>query len=110
MNLKTLRQILKILGDDTRLRILAILNKREIAVKEICMSLKISQPAISKHLTRLRLLRIVNDKREGNIIKYSLNDESEQGKVARPIISKFRILDIFNKDAERFKKLSKDKK
>ena len=52
MNLKTLRQILKACADDTRLRILNILKEKELTVKEICATLKISQPMISKHLTR----------------------------------------------------------
>ncbi len=105
------KMVMDIVGEDTRLRILAILSisKREIAVKEICSILKISQPAISKHLTRLRLLRIVKDKRCGNIIRYSLNCDSEQGKVRSLILPEFNMIEVFCKDVKRLKLLIRKK-
>lgn len=88
MNLRKLRQILKVLGDDTRLRIINILNRRELTVKDICNILKISQPAISKHLFRLRLLKVVLDKREGNFVYYRLNTASDEGEIVKFLVTK----------------------
>ena len=72
MYLKNLRQILKVLGDDTRLRIINLLSKGELSVTEICFVLKRNQPIVSKHLERMRMVEIVNDRREGSFIYYSL--------------------------------------
>lgn len=102
MSLKTLRQIFKSCGDDTRLRILNLLKGRELPVTKICSSLNISQPTISKHLARLRLLRIVIDRREGNSVYYRLNTnvDSPQGKIVTFIVSQFQDLQTFKRDKE----------
>jgi ArsR family transcriptional regulator len=71
--LKTVRTILKILADDTRLRIVNILNTKELNVAEMCEILHAKQSIISKHLTKLRFTGIVVDRREGQFIYYSLN-------------------------------------
>ena len=104
MTLKRLRQILKALADDTRLRIVNILMHRELTVNEICSILRINQPTISKHLVRLRLLGIVFDKRVKNYVYYSLNLNADEGKIIRFITSTFKDLNTFEKDEERLKK------
>ncbi len=98
MDLKKLRQILKALGDDNRLRIVNLLKEKELTVSELCVLLKMSQPAVSRHLTRLRLLKIVLDRREANRIFYRLNSDSDQGRIIRFILSEFRDITAFNKD------------
>jgi len=109
MNLKTLRQILKACADDTRLRILSILSDKELTVKDICAALGVSQPNISKHLSRLRLLKVVKDKRTGNKVFYSLNKSIDtfQGQIASFIVSRFYAVAIFKKDKEALRKLKK---
>ena len=109
MNLKTLRQILKGCGDDTRLRILNILHNNEFTVKEICTILAINQPTVSKHLTKLRLLKLVNDRRVGNSVYYSLGQISDipQRKITAFIISRFAGIVAFKKDGEIARKLRK---
>ncbi|MBU1112721.1 MAG: metalloregulator ArsR/SmtB family transcription factor [Candidatus Omnitrophica bacterium] len=101
MELKRLRQILKALGDDTRLRIINLLKTRRLTVKEIHSALKISQPAASKHLITLRLLKIVNDKREGNFIYYSLSKDPEIEKIISFIFEEFKNLPAFVNDREK---------
>lgn len=104
MNLKKLRLVLKTLGEDTRLRIVNILRNRELTVKDICSILNLNQPAVSKHLARMRLLKIVIDRREGNLIYYRLNTESDQGKIIRYLFSEFKEIPELKKDMERSKK------
>ena len=105
MNLKILRQIFKACADDTRLRILSLLDTREFNVGEICFLLKIPQPTVSKHLTNLRLLKIVIDRRQGNLVYYGLNKDisSAQGKTVNFIISQFHNINIFKKDKQTIK-------
>lgn len=108
MDLKTLRQIFKSCGDDTRLRIINIIGDTELTVKDICCLLDINQPTVSKHLTRLRLVKVVVDRREGNLVYYSLNKNKEtpQGKVNSFINKEFASVELFLKDKKR-KKLKK---
>ena len=105
MGLKTLRQIFKACAEDTRLRILSILQGRELAVKEICSVLKANQPAISKHLATLRLMGIVVDKRRRNQVYYSLNQDqdSAQSRVLGFIFSHFHDIEAFKSDKELMK-------
>ncbi len=107
MDLKKLRQTLKALADDSRLRIVNLLLHKEPTVKDICTILAANQPAISKHLVRLRLLGIVKDRRFGNFIYYSLNRDSELGRLAMSFITKFKSLDMFKKDLDKLDKLKR---
>ena len=90
MTLKRLRQTLKALADDTRLRIIVLLNARDMTVKDICAALKVSQPTISKHLLKMRLLGIVTDRREGNCVYYGLNRTADQHKIVRFLLREFK--------------------
>ena len=105
MDLKRLRQILKALADDTRLRIINVVNVRPLTVKDICSVLDAAQPTVSKHLVRLRLLRIVVDKRAGNFVYYGLQRDSGQGKIVRFLLAGFKDIETFRKDRERLKRL-----
>jgi ArsR family transcriptional regulator len=72
MKLSRLRQVLKAISDDTRIRILNLLLIEELNVAELCDILNISQSTISKHLTSLRLNSLVGDKREGQFVYYHI--------------------------------------
>jgi len=65
-------KMLKALGDETRLRILKLLLKRELCVCEIEAALNLPQSKVSRHLTVLRSVGLVEDRREGLWIFYSL--------------------------------------
>ena len=102
LNLKILRNNIKGLSDDTRLRIVNILHKRELTVKGISAVLKIKQPSVSKHLVRLRLLGMVTDRRDGNRVYYSINKNKDscQRKIIEFIVGEFNNLDFFKEDIE----------
>ncbi|MBJ8055481.1 winged helix-turn-helix transcriptional regulator [Bacillus cereus] len=70
-------QLLKLLGDKTRLTIVAILKKRECCVCELLEVFDMSQPSISQHLRKLKDLGLVKEERRGQWIYYSLNQESD---------------------------------
>ena len=101
MILKALKQILKGFSDDTRLRIMNLLSYRELRVNEICKVLEVSQPSVSKHLVRLRLLKIVNDRREGNCIYYSPSNDPIMMRLRDIFISEFKDIEEFKRDRER---------
>lgn len=63
-------QVFRVLGDDTRLQILALLGVREACVCELVEVLALSQPAVSEHLRRLRDVGLVEDERRGVWVFY----------------------------------------
>lgn len=63
---------LKILSDTNRLRIIALLSKRKMCVCELAFALGISQPAISRHLRRMKQVGLVRDEQDGLWTNYSL--------------------------------------
>ena len=71
-DLKKEINIIKALGDETRLRILKLLLKRELCVCELEAALNLTQSKISRHLTVLRSTGLVKDRRDGQWIFYSL--------------------------------------
>ncbi|MEH7111664.1 metalloregulator ArsR/SmtB family transcription factor [Neobacillus niacini] len=78
--------VLKLLGDKTRLTIIAILKQRECCVCEILEVFDMSQPSISQHLRKLKDLEMVKEERRGQWIYYSLNHDSELYKLIEDIL------------------------
>jgi len=69
-------QILKLLGDKTRLSMMKLLQNNECCVCELVEIYKASQPSISQHLRKLKDIELVREKRKGQWIFYSLNKEN----------------------------------
>lgn len=63
----------KILSDETRIRILALLYKQDLCVCELTELLDLSQPKISKHIAKIRSASLVDSKRNEQYIYYSFN-------------------------------------
>lgn len=69
--------ILKLLGDQTRLTMVKLLEDHECCVCEFVDIFNMSQPAISQHLRKLKDLELVKEERKGQWIFYSLNKNNE---------------------------------
>src|SRR6187551_200372 len=70
---RDLVQLFKMLGDDTRVRVLHYLTQRdELNVRTLCKLLGQSQPAVSHHLALLRLAGIIECRRDGKHNFYHL--------------------------------------
>lgn len=69
--------VLKLLGDKTRLTIMALLNIRELCVCELLEVFDMSQPSISQHLRKLKDAGLVKEERKGQWVYYSINKNSE---------------------------------
>lgn len=74
-----LLNIFKALSDETRLRILKLLENGELCVCDIVAALNISQPHVSFHLGILKEAGFIKDRKEGRWIHYSI-DESDMFK------------------------------
>jgi len=66
--------LLKQISDPTRLQVITLLSEREHHVGGLCDQFIMSQPAVSHHLTLLRLGGIVERRRQGKNNIYSLTD------------------------------------
>lgn len=75
MDTKQLVNTLKALADPTRLKIVSLLNHRSCCVCELVPIFGISQPAVSKHMSRLKNADLVVESRKGQWVVYSLNQE-----------------------------------
>jgi len=72
----TLAQVFRVMGDQTRVSILMLLSDGEMNVSAMCKKLKIAQPSVSHHLGILRLGGLVNTRRNGKEVFYSLRSFS----------------------------------
>lgn len=71
--LKDLVEFFKVLSDETRLKILQYLaNQSELHVRALCELLKQSQPAVSHHLALLRMVGLIECRRDGKHNYYHL--------------------------------------
>nr|WP_295970350.1 metalloregulator ArsR/SmtB family transcription factor [uncultured Bacillus sp.] len=69
--------ILKLLGDKTRLTMVKMLETNDYCVCEFVEIFKVSQPAISQHVRKLKDVGLVKELRRGQWIIYSLNKGSD---------------------------------
>src|ERR1700744_6204083 len=94
--------ILRAAGEPSRLRILALLAKGELAVMELCHILDQSQPRVSRHLKLLTEAGLVERFPDGAWVFYRLTGA---GGAARPADSLLALIDpndgVLARDADR---------
>jgi ArsR family transcriptional regulator len=78
--------IFKLLSDETRIRILMLLTRKELCVCQLMGVLGISQPLVSRNLSLLSNAGFLDERRDGKLIFYSIR------KNITPVLAK--ILDI----------------
>ena len=81
--------IFKALAEETRLRILKLLELGELCVCDIVAGLDTSQPKISFHLATLKDAGFIKDRKEGKWTHYSIDDSD--------ITRRFLLLTVFEK-------------
>ena len=81
-------EVLQVLSDSTRLRMLRLLEQQELSVAELQEILEMGQSRISSHLGLLRRNNLVFDRKDGKRTYYTLDlDASSQGEFIRLAIS-----------------------
>lgn len=102
--MKHLTAIFKLLSDDTRLRILLLLQKDQLCVCQLSGILNVPQPRISKNLAKMRDLDIVTDERQDKFIYYALkNDQEFLHKILSSVTHHPMSEPIFEADLNRLK-------
>ena len=77
MVMKEIAELLKILGDESRLRVLLMLKIRPLCVCEIHEVLDIALSTISQHLKLMKSSGYITDHKEGRWVIYSLNEKND---------------------------------
>lgn len=78
--------VLKAAADPARVRILKLLGGRELCVYQLMELLALSQSTISGHLSLLKKAGLVNDRRDGRWVHYSLCDK-KRNQYALPMLA-----------------------
>jgi ArsR family transcriptional regulator, arsenate/arsenite/antimonite-responsive transcriptional repressor len=72
MEVRPIAAMLRALGDESRLRIVALLGQGELCVCHLHTALARSQPHVSRHLAVLRAAGLVEARRQGSWVHYRL--------------------------------------
>jgi SAM-dependent methyltransferase/DNA-binding transcriptional ArsR family regulator len=95
-------EVLRAAGEPTRLRILALLAREELAVLELCGVLDQSQPRVSRHLKLLAEAGLVERFPDGAWVFYRLTGAGQAGGLIREVLDRIDPADpVFSRDAER---------
>lgn len=73
--MEELTTIFKALSDETRLRIIKLLEQGELCVCDITAALDMVQPKVSFHLSTLKEAGLIKDRKQGKWIHYSINEK-----------------------------------
>ena len=73
--LEHLARIYNLLGNPTRLKIVMALKSGEMCVCDLAAFTGLSDSAVSHQLRHLKNLNLVKQRRDGQILYYSLNDD-----------------------------------
>ena len=77
LDVRSFSRLFKALGDETRLRIVALLSHGELCVCHIEEALRVSQPKVSRHLAILRAACVVDHRRDGTWVYYRLAAQAD---------------------------------
>src|SRR3989475_12961696 len=75
--------LLRLLADPTRLRLLLLLEQEELSVAELQQILGMGQSRISSHLAQLKRASVVTDRRVGKNIYYGANHHGQDERRTR---------------------------
>ena len=69
-------KILKAISDENRLRILNLINQRELCVCEIESISEMTQSNVSRHLIKLKDAELIESEKNGQFVFYRMNPET----------------------------------
>ncbi len=104
-----LASLLEAIAEPTRLRILNLLQVKDLCVCELQDALGLTEPLVSRHLARLRFANLVGATREGTRMVYHLTRADSPTTI---IMQRF-LTDIFTKEPslqrerEKFERMSR---
>ena len=70
-----MEKIFKAIGDFSRVRIISLLLDDSLCVTELSNIMRMSVSAVSRHLSRLNLVGIIDDRHEAQWVYYKVSDK-----------------------------------
>ena len=106
LDVRPVSRLFKALGDETRLRIIALLSHGELCVCHIQDALELPQPNVSRQLAILRAAGLVEDRREGSWVYYRLlrQENPDCERQVRGLVQGFAKDGVLRRDVERLLK------
>lgn len=78
-------EVFALLADPTRIRIILALREGEMSVRDLAEVVGKRPTAVSQHLAKLRMGRMVSARRDGTTMFYSLTDERARNLVSQAV-------------------------
>ena len=104
LDVQPITRLFRALGDETRVRIVALLTHGELCVCHIEEALGLPQPNVSRQLGVLRSAGIVAPRREGNWIYYRIADqEDDECRRVLGAIKSFAAHDKLHRDVQKLR-------
>jgi ArsR family transcriptional regulator len=95
------------LADETRLRLLCLIEGGEVCVCHLQDVLKTNQPKISRHLAYLRKAGLVEARRDGKWSHYRLKElEADLEKIRSQTLTHLKIEPQIKRDLQRLKQVT----
>lgn len=100
-------EIFKALSDENRLRIINLLMHKELCVCELEAVLEMSQSNVSRHLIKLKQVKIVASKKDSQWVYYSIDPQfiENNSDLFKHIQMRFMHDPILNSDSEKLRDL-----
>ncbi len=103
LDVRQASRFFKALGDETRLRIVALLSHGELCVCHFEAALGLSQPNASRQLGVLRSAGLVESRREGSWVYYRLAPQLDElsRQQLQALVAAFSRREVIKQDVER---------
>jgi ArsR family transcriptional regulator len=107
LDVRPVSRLFKALGDDTRLRIVALLSHGELCVCHVQEALGLTQPNASRQLGILKNAGVVDSRRDGTWTCHNLVAQPDRrcGRLLQTVVSGFESQGALKKDVERLVKV-----
>lgn len=111
LDVRPIARLFKALGDETRVRIVALLSHGELCVCHLQDALDLPQPNVSRQLASLRAAGIVEDRREGSWVYYRLCEQHDAEREAqlRALVETFARNEIVKRDAAKLRSAARNR-
>lgn len=103
LDTRPVSKLFRALGDETRLRVVALLAHGELCVCHLQEALHLSQPSVSRHLGVLRAAGVVEARRKGTWVYYRLLDQEDPQRAGqlKALVKAFGKTEVLRRDVEK---------
>ncbi len=108
--MQDLMKVFKALSEETRLRILKLLERGELCVCDIVAALDLIQPKVSFHLAVLKEAGLIKDRKQGKWTHYRLDDSDMFRRFLLLTVLERTSSRVVEEDHKRLKAFSEAKK